>query len=38
MFTSEVSISISQFKKSTEKYPFNVVNLITKIKENLMLQ
>ena len=33
MLTSEVSISISQFKKSTEKYPFNVLNLITKINK-----
>ena len=33
MFTSEVSISINQFKKSTEKYPFNVVNLITKMNK-----
>ena len=38
MITSEVSIDVSQFKKSTEKYPFNVMWLIAKIKENLMLQ
>ena len=38
MFTSEVSISISQLKKYTEKYPFNVLNLVTKILKNLMLQ
>ena len=34
MFTSEVSISISQFNKSTEKYPFNMLRLITIINEN----